>query len=69
MKEFDVEKFKEICKVANASTFLRGENDSGWKADFDFIIRIDKATSILEGKYNNRKSGNTPENLDGLYDN
>lgn len=30
-----------------------GKNDRGWKADFDFLMRVDKATSILEGKYEN----------------
>lgn len=30
-----------------------GKNDRGWKADFDFLMRVDKATSILEGKYGN----------------
>ena len=52
-KEFNIEDFKDICIKANESDFLIGNNDRGWKADFDFILRIDKATSILEGKYNN----------------
>ena len=51
-KEFNIEDFKDICIKANESDFLIGNNDRGWKADFDFILRIDKATSILEGKYN-----------------
>ena len=34
-----------------------GQNDRKWKADFDFLMRIDKATSVLEGKYSNVKSG------------
>ena len=50
-KEFNIEQFKEICVKANNSDFLTGNNDRGWKADFDFILKIDKATSILEGKY------------------
>lgn len=41
--------------MANNSAFLTGQNDRGWKADFDFIMRIDKATAILEGKYNTEK--------------
>lgn len=52
LKEFTEEQFEEICKIANTSEFLIGENDRGWKADFDFIIRTDKALNILEGKYN-----------------
>lgn len=50
-KEFTLEQFKEICDIANEAPFLIGDNDRGWKADFDFILRVDKATSILEGKY------------------
>ena len=51
LKEFTEEQFEQICKNANLSKFLTGENDRGWKADFDFLMRTDKATNILEGKY------------------
>lgn len=54
LKEFTKEQFEEICKIANNSNFLTGKNDRGWKADFDFLMRIDKATNIIEGKYNNK---------------
>lgn len=50
-KALNLEQFKEICDIANEAPFLIGDNDRGWKADFDFILRVDKATSILEGKY------------------
>lgn len=53
LKEFSIEQFEQICKIANDSSFLKGENDRHWKADFDFIMRTDKATNILEGKYSN----------------
>lgn len=51
LKEFTDEQFVEICQKANDSGFLTGKNDRKWKADFDFLMRTDKATSILEGKY------------------
>ncbi|MHC1722533.1 MAG: hypothetical protein AB9836_04925 [Aminipila sp.] len=51
LQEFTTEQFEEICKIANKLEFLTGNNKTGWKADFDFIIRPDKAVSILEGKY------------------
>ncbi len=51
LKEFTEEQFEQICKIANATDFLIGKNKEKWKADFDFIMRIDKATAILEGKY------------------
>lgn len=55
LKEFTKEQFEQICKIANTTDFLIGKNDNGWKADFDFLMRTDKATSVLEGKYANEK--------------
>lgn len=56
LKDFTEEQFEAICKIANESEFLKGKNDRHWKADFDFIMRTDKATAILEGKYSNNFS-------------
>ena len=55
LKAFSIDEINEIFKLANSTDFLIGDNDRGWKADFDFIMRIDKATAILEGKYDNKK--------------
>lgn len=55
LKEINIEQFTQACIIANNSNFLIGDNDRNWKADFDFIIRPDKAVSILEGKYNFKK--------------
>lgn len=51
LKEFTEEQFEKICRIANTTDFLIGKNKNGWKADFDFLMRTDKAISILEGKY------------------
>lgn len=56
LKEFDKEQFTDICSIANSNEFLTGNNDRGWKADFDFLMRTDKATAILEGKYSSNKN-------------
>lgn len=56
IKEFTEDEIQEIFIIANNSDFLTGNNDRNWKADFDFIMRIDKATAILEGKYSMNKS-------------
>ncbi len=53
LKGFSLEEFKRICELANNNSFLTGENDRKWKADFDFLINPNKATNILEGKYSN----------------
>ena len=62
LKKINIEQFKEICMIANKSDFLTGNNDRNWKADFDFVIRPDKAVSILEGKYNFKKK----DKMDGF---
>ena len=57
LKEFTIDDFIDICKLANNNSFLTGNNNRNWKADFDFLLRTDKATSILENKYSSKKSG------------
>lgn len=57
LKEFTKEQFRQICEIANNSDFLTGNNERKWKADFDFLMRVDKATSVLEGKYSNSSGG------------
>ena len=57
LKQMEFSDFELACKKANESNFLTGNNDRGWKADFDFIIRADKALSILEGKYDQNNIG------------
>lgn len=68
LKEFTEEQFIEICKIANYTDFLIGKNDKGWKADFDFLMRLDKATNVLEGKYSNSKSENGINDFKELWE-
>ena len=35
----------------HASPFLRGENNRGWKADFDFLLQAKSFTKLVEGTY------------------
>lgn len=53
--KIDLEEFKEICSLTNENEFLTGNNDRGWQADFDFVTRLDKAVTILEGGYKSTK--------------
>jgi hypothetical protein len=40
------------------SPFLRGDNDRGWTATFDWLIENDKnMTKVLEGQYSNNGNG------------
>jgi len=44
-----------IIERIRASDFCNGKNQRGWKADFDFLVRPDTWTKVIEGKYDNRK--------------
>ena len=44
--------FFSLLKIIKGSRFLRGENDRGWKVDFNFIIHSEaNYVKILEDKY------------------
>ncbi len=68
LKEFTEEQFIEICQITNSTDFLIGNNDNGWKADFDFLMRTDKATNVLEGKYTSSKSENGINDFKELWE-
>lgn len=51
------DRFCKAVALAQESPFLRGDNDRGWKADFDwFIANETNVAKVLEGKYESRKS-------------
>jgi len=52
--DFELDK---ILETAGMQKFLKGDNQRGWRMDFDFIIENDtNYIKILEGKYNNGHS-------------
>lgn len=49
----DLSALKAFFVKVNESQFLNGNNNRGWKADFDWLFSSgDKWISIMEGKYN-----------------
>ena len=42
------------------SAFCRGANDRGWKGEFDFLIRENTGSKVLEGKYDAAPKPRTP---------
>lgn len=48
--------FKELFQIAQASSFLKGQNDRNWIADFDWMMKPSNFSKILEHKYDNRTS-------------
>jgi len=47
------DKWRDFCIMIQKSHFLTGNNDRGWKADFDWAIKPQNAAKIMEGKYEN----------------
>lgn len=58
------ERVQEIFERCSASRFLKGDNNRGWKADFDWIINKTNWVKILEGRYDDVRPNNQSVNYD-----
>lgn len=47
----DLKEWDRVCEQVKGSEFLRGINNQGWRADFDWVILPTNMLKILEGKY------------------
>jgi len=43
--------WKDFFMKVNNMPFLLGQNDSGWRADLEWMLKAENFTKILEGKY------------------
>jgi len=56
------EKYQIIFNTIVETPFLSGQNERGWRADFDWIIKNDdNYTKVLEGKYGGKPEPNILE--------
>lgn len=62
---YKLEDFAELFKRASESSFLTGQNERNWMANFDWLITDRNMPKVLSGNYDNRgksakneKSGN-----------
>lgn len=51
IRENTIDEFTEAISAIGRSSFLRGENDRGWRADFDWMLEPRNFTRLLEGNY------------------
>ena len=63
LKKFSEEEILEVFNKLEASDFCKGNNDNGWRASLDFILREDKFVNVLEGKYDNKGKRNNFEKI------
>lgn len=52
LKEYDVDDWSKALTAIYRSKFLCGENDRGWKANFDFLLQPSSFVKLIEGAYN-----------------
>ena len=45
------------------SSFLRGENKQGWKADFDFFLQKSSWQKVVEGSYKDKNFTETKHTI------
>jgi hypothetical protein len=57
LNTYTIDDFALMFKKAEASTFLKGGNDRNWRATFDWMIKDSNMAKILDGNYDNKKSG------------
>ena len=43
--------------MAEASSFLKGQNSRNWSASFDWLIKDANMAKVLDGNYQDRQSG------------
>ena len=48
---YGIEKLEELFKKAENTDYLKGKNDSGWKASFDWLINEQNMMKVLNGFY------------------
>lgn len=51
LRENSIDEWQQAMAALERSSFCRGENDRGWRADFDFLLQPKSFTKLLEGSY------------------
>jgi len=69
LKSYKVEDFKQLFEIAEMSDFLKGKNNRGWKANFDWLIADKNMIKVIEGYYNANKSGGVDNGINGFKTN
>jgi len=58
-KTYTVEDFKQLFEMAEASSFLKGQNKRNWSATFDWLIADGNMAKVLDGNY--ADNGSSPQ--------
>lgn len=53
LKDYTIDEFRKAFTNAENSDFLRGKNNRGWRADFDWLMNENHLAKAYEGNYDN----------------
>lgn len=56
LEKYTLDDFKLLFQKAEASDFLKGENERKWAASFEWLIEDQNMAKVLNGNFDNRKS-------------
>lgn len=73
MKVYSLDDFKKLFEMAESSSFLKGQNNRNWSANFDWLIKDTNMAKVLDGNYEDKEHkggdcnahGNTEERGNG----
>lgn len=63
INDYGLSKIGEVFQLVSSNEFLNGNNDRGWKADFDWIMNPNNFIKILEGKYNGKPTNKSNQQV------
>ena len=56
LNTYSIEDIKVVFKKAEASDFLKGNNNRNWQANFDWLIKDSNFAKVLDGNYDNKQT-------------
>lgn len=57
LNTYSVDDFMTLFEKAEASPFLKGDNNRNWTATFDWLIKDSNMAKVLDGNYDDRPQG------------
>ena len=55
LKNYSLEDFRKVFEMAEASRFLKGQNNRNWSANFDWLICDGNMAKVLDGNYSDSR--------------
>lgn len=65
---YTVEDFKRLFEKAEASSFLKGQNNRNWMATLDWMLKDANMAKVLDGNYDDHREDSLPAKTSDLDD-